>query len=54
MALAAVEAERSTLERRVDLLRPDHLDRDMLDERARSQLNLAAPNDIVIFDTKSR
>jgi cell division protein FtsB len=52
--LAAVEAERSTLERRVDLLRPDHLDRDMLDERARRQLNLAAPNDIVIFDTKSR
>ena len=25
-----------------------------IDERARSQLNLAAPNDIVIFDTKSR
>ena len=50
--LAAVEAERSTLERRVDLLRSDHLDRDMLDERARSQLNLAAPNEIVIFNSK--
>jgi cell division protein FtsB len=47
--LAAVEAERSTLERRVDLLRADHLDRDMLDERARVQLNLAGPNDTVIF-----
>jgi cell division protein FtsB len=44
-----VEAERSTLERRVDLLRADHLDRDMLDERARVQLNLAGPNDTVIF-----
>lgn len=47
--LAAVTAEQSTLERRVDLLRPEHLDRDMLDERARSQLNLIAPNEIVIF-----
>jgi cell division protein FtsB len=47
--LAAVDAERSTLERRVDLLRPDHLDRDMLDERARSQLNLIGPHEIVIF-----
>jgi cell division protein FtsB len=47
--LAAVEAERSTLERRVDLLRSDHLDRDMLDERARSQLNLIGPNETVIF-----
>ncbi len=50
--LAAVEAERLTLERRVNLLRPEHLDRDMLDERARSQLNLAAPNEIVIFNSK--
>jgi len=48
--LAAVGAERSTLERRVDLLRPDHLDRDMLDERARSQLNLIGPREIVIFN----
>ncbi len=50
--LGAVEAERLTLERRVNLLRPEHLDRDMLDERARSQLNLAAPNEIVIFNSK--
>lgn len=50
VTLAAVEGERSTLERRVDLLRPDHLDRDMLDERARSQLNLIGPHEIVIFN----
>ena len=41
-----------TLERRVNLLRPEHLDRDMLDERVRSQLNLAAPNEIVIFNSQ--
>ena len=46
--LAEAEAERTTLERRVQLLRPEHLDRDMLDERARSQLNLVGPNEIVI------
>jgi cell division protein FtsB len=46
--LAEAEAERSTLERRVQLLRPEHLDRDMLDERARSQLDLVGRNDIVI------
>ena len=47
--LAAVEAERTTLERRVDLLRPQHLDRDMLDERARRELDLVGPNETVIF-----
>jgi cell division protein FtsB len=46
--LAQAEAERSTLERRVQLLRPEHIDRDMLDERARSQLDLVGRNDIVI------
>jgi cell division protein FtsB len=48
--LAAVEAERSTLERRVDLLRPAHLDRDMLDERARKELDFVGPHDIVILN----
>jgi cell division protein FtsB len=46
--LAEAEAERGTLERHVQLLRPEHLDRDMLDERARSQLDLVGRNDIVI------
>jgi cell division protein FtsB len=32
----------------VGLLRPDHLDPDLLDERARAVLNLAAPDEIVI------
>jgi cell division protein FtsB len=50
--LTEITAERSALDRRVNLLRPDHLDRDMLDERARATLNLAGPNDRVIFDAQ--
>lgn len=46
---AAVAAERGTLERRVHLLRPDHLHPDMLDERARDMLNLVGPNELVIL-----
>jgi cell division protein FtsB len=45
----SLKAERDALDRRVGLLRPEHLDRDMLDERARANLNLAGPNDIVIL-----
>lgn len=44
-----VRAERETLDRRVGLLRSDHLDRDMLDEKARELLNLAGPNEIIII-----
>jgi cell division protein FtsB len=48
--LAALDDERDALDRRVALLRPEHLDRDMLDERARATLNLVGPNEIVILD----
>src|SRR3982751_4355735 len=44
-----VRAERDALDRRVGLLRPEHLDRDMVDERVRETLNLASPHDIVIL-----
>jgi cell division protein FtsB len=47
--LAAVAAEQTALEHRVGLLRPSHLDRDLLDERARAVLNLAAKDEKVIF-----
>jgi cell division protein FtsB len=46
--LAALDIERVTLERRVGLLQPEHLDPDMLDERARATLNLVGPNEVVI------
>lgn len=51
--LAAVEAERQALDRRVSLLRPNHLDRDMLDERARATLNRIGPGEIVIFNPET-
>lgn len=41
-------AERATLERRVALLRPDSLDPDLLEERARVMLNLAHADELVI------
>ena len=46
--LARVETERDTLERRVGGLRGDRLDRDQLDERARTLLNLVGRDEIVI------
>ena len=48
--LDELSAERTTLERRVANLRAEHLDPDMLDERARIILNLARPDEIVILD----
>ena len=46
---AAVREQRDALERRVSLLRPDSLDRDLLDERARATLNVALPNEIILL-----
>lgn len=48
-ALGKARAERQRLESRVALLRPESLDRDMIDERAREALNMANAKDIVIF-----
>ena len=44
-----LERDRVRLEQRVVLLRPDNLDRDLLEERARVMLNYAHPDDVVIF-----
>lgn len=41
--------ERSALEHKVALLRTDRIDPDMLDERARAQLDYLHPHDVVIF-----
>jgi cell division protein FtsB len=40
--------ERLELERKVSLLRPDNLDPDMLDERARAMLNYLHPRDLTL------
>lgn len=51
--LSAVHArlveERTALERRVHQLRPESLDADLVEERARANLSFANPDEIVIF-----
>jgi cell division protein FtsB len=47
--LAGLEEVKDKLEQDVTLLRPESLDPDMLDERARAILNLAHPDDLVIL-----
>ena len=45
----AVAAERAVWERRVSLLRPTSVDPDLLEERARTVLNLGQPDELVIL-----
>ena len=47
--LAELEKEKATVERRVQLLRPQKLDPDMLDERGREILGFAQPNDVAVY-----
>ncbi len=46
---AAVADERALLEHRVSLLRREHLDPDLLEERAQALLNYGAASDHIIF-----
>lgn len=52
--LDALNGERGALEARVALLRPDSLDPDMLEERARALLNFGRPDEITILLPKER
>ena len=47
--LAGMRADRAALEKHVALMRPESVDKDMVDERARQALNMADAKDIVIF-----
>ena len=47
----ALTAKREVLEHRVNLLRPDGLDRDLLEEQARKMLGYGFAGDIVVFDS---
>jgi cell division protein FtsB len=47
--LQHVAAEKSALERRVSLLRNQHVERDLLEERARVILNNVNKNDVVVL-----
>jgi cell division protein FtsB len=46
--LTALKTERATWEHRVALLRPQSIDPDLLDERARTLLNYADPRDLTL------
>ena len=46
--ISELKAQRSDWERRVALLRPESLDPDMLDERARAMLDYVHPRDLVL------
>ena len=48
LTLAKAEADRDSIERRVNGLRGDRIDRDQLDERARALLNLVGKDEVVI------
>ncbi len=52
-ALALSRGDERKLAHRVALMRSDGLDPDLLDERARVVLNLAHPDDLVIFDERA-
>ena len=49
-----LQSQKEVLERRVYLLRPDSLDLDMLEERARAVLNFARPDEVIIFEEKPK
>jgi cell division protein FtsB len=49
--LARLKRERAEGEQRVSLLKSDRVDPDMLDERARYQLDYANPHDLVRINT---
>ena len=51
--LTAQIAEGDALANRVALLRPESLDLDLLDERARAVLNLVGHDDIIMLETDS-
>ncbi|MCX7352525.1 MAG: septum formation initiator family protein [Proteobacteria bacterium] len=49
--LNALTQEKEQLEREAYLLRPDSLDVDLLEEKARQALNFAHPNEVVVQGT---
>ena len=52
--LSRLKRERAESEQRVSLFRSDRVDPDMLDERARFQLDYANPRDLVRMNNPSR
>ncbi|CBI76273.1 conserved protein of unknown function [Bartonella clarridgeiae 73] len=44
-----VKAERISIEKRISLLRDGHIEKDMLDEYVRKNLNFSKPNELTIL-----
>jgi cell division protein FtsB len=40
--------EKQEMEKRVELLRPEHVDRDLLEEIAKTELGMAYPNELIL------
>ena len=51
--LQKIREQRTALERRVQLLRPESVDPDMLEERARMSLNMSRPDEVTIYLSRS-
>ena len=51
--LETLRTQREAIARKVDLLASDHIDPDLLDEQARSLLNLVNPKDLVLLRPKA-
>jgi cell division protein FtsB len=47
--LMVLKAERATWEHRVELLRPNAVDPDLLEERARARLDYMHPRDLTLM-----
>lgn len=52
--LAQLQSERARWRRRVDAMRSDAVDRDLLDEEARAVLDRVGKDDIVIFTSDAK
>ena len=47
--LTKLQKEHQELDHRVQLMRPDHLDPDLLDEQSRKMLDYSKPNEVIIL-----
>ena len=51
--LSQTRTVRTGYDRRISLLRSEHLDADMLDERARIMAGLVRPDEFIVLDTEA-
>ena len=53
--IADLKSDRHAWENRVAMLQSEHIDKDLLEERARIVMNAAHPNDVIVqFDGKTQ